>query len=702
MKKREKKEKKPVIVVKAQAQNKKQRKSILGIRSKLILTSLVPVLFIVLLGSFSYRKAADAIVSNYKISTHNTITKAGEYYTLLFENLDNTNCTFYNQSDLVEYYSGSLKKDATKEVTAYKSLKNRVDKEKISNGRIAAISIAGNYGTSISTAGKIGTEYFSQLGDSEVMEYINASPTKSVWLGYHPSFDELMGMTDADYAISNCRTVKNANMKNVAIVVTDYQRDKLIVPIESMDFSARAYCALVTTDGKEITTDELTGRNTFCDKDFYQEMVTGTETDVLKTVTIEGEEFLYIFYKIGNTGSSICYIIPQSEIMQQANEIKQFTIIMVVAASIFAILLSVLMAAGIAKALHMIEVVTRKAAAGDLSGIINSKRKDELGRLASHTSGMVGEIKGLISHVSEVTDHVFKTSDSVAEGSVEMLNAAKHISKTMEAIESGINEEAASAQDCRNRMSELSDIIGVVSQNTERINQSATETREILKTGMETMDDLSRNVKSTTRITNSVIESMEELNKESGQIGSFTDTINEIAEQTNLLALNASIEAARAGEAGKGFAVVAMEIRKLAEESKTASGQIQEIIGKIQAKMQGTTKTAGEAGEVVDSQDKALLVAVKVFTKISQQMDDLAGNIRIITDKVSDMDISKESTLEAIENISVVLEETAAASTDILDAVSKQEKTAEKFEEEVAKLQQNSGKLRNSIQIFKI
>ena len=431
-------------------------------------------------------------------------------------------------------------------------------------------------------------------------------------------------------------------------------------------------------------------------------MMSGSETNVKEVVTIDGADYLFIGYKVGNTKVSVCYLVPNSEIMEQANDIRTLTVIIVIFASIVAIASSVLIAMGISKELRKIEVATKKAAEGDLSGTVSSKRKDEIGRLAAHTSGMIAEIRGLIAHVSDVTGNVSEASDQVAGGSTEMLTAARHISDTMQNIEAGVNDQATNAEECRQRMTELSEVIGVVSDNTEKIYESAGETKRILVDGMATMEGLSANVKSTTEVTHTVMDSMEELNSESKKIQTFTDTITEIASQTNLLALNASIEAARAGEAGKGFAVVADEIRKLAEQSATASNNIQGIVKQIQMKMGETTRIAESAGDIVDAQEKALQKTMEAFSKISSQMDDLNTNIETITKRVDDMDTAKENTLEAITSISVVLEETSAAVTEVLAAVNEQEATTEQFNTEVERLRKNSQKLQSSIGMFKI
>ena len=673
-----------------------------GIGGKIMFVSLIPVLFIVLLGVFSYQKASNAIVENYEVSTFNTITKISEYYDLYFKNAEQISLDLYVDNNITKYYSAYYQNDPTEEVTTLNEIKQEILIKQRSDASITGIHILSNYGNSYSTFNSIENNQFQTLVESNEGKLIASAGGQAVWLGTHQTLDAVTQMTQEDYGISVSRTMKGSSMKDAALITIDMAASFLSSPIESMNLPEGSYCALVTQDGREITSDIMQGQVQIGNQEFYKTVLDSEEISSYRYVEMDHKKYLYLFAKIGNTKNVVCCIIPQSAILEQANDIRTFTFVIVFLASIVAIGLSTFMAIGIKKVMHELNLIAKKAAEGDLTQLIKQKRKDEFGVLNKHLSGMFGGMKELIGKVSDVTESVSLSSKDVAESSISLVDNAKQISQTVGNIELGINEQAGNAENCMKKMDELSTLINNVVERTGQINELAEKTKVILLQNSTTMHSLAQNVKSSTGISKTAMEEMADLSLQSREINSITETMNEIADQTNLLALNASIEAARAGEAGRGFAVVAEEIRKLAVGSMNASAQITKIIGNIQIKMDDTANIVKQSGEMISSQEDALNQTINSFADVTMQMDHLKDTITKIVQEAEGMNEAKEATMGAIESISAVLEETAASSTEVLTAVGRQEKTIEMLSGEAGQLEEKATQLKDAIKIFKI
>jgi methyl-accepting chemotaxis protein len=186
--------------------------------------------------------------------------------------------------------------------------------------------------------------------------------------------------------------------------------------------------------------------------------------------------------------------------------------------------------------------VARLISEGDLTQKLDITRKDEIGKLAEALNKVSMNLRSMIGHLVENV-HLIEESSS------KLLESANEISD-------GSKQQAAAAEEISSSMEEM---YANIQQNTE----NARETQKIAEISV--------------REVNKSKDSFRLATKSLGDITDKVAIINDIAFQTNILALNAAIEAARAGEQGKGFAVVAGEVKKLADKSRNATTEINEV-----------------------------------------------------------------------------------------------------------------------------
>ena len=181
------------------------------------------------------------------------------------------------------------------------------------------------------------------------------------------------------------------------------------------------------------------------------------------------------------------------------------------------------------------------------------------------------------------------------------------IAQNAQALASSSEELTAVSQQMGSNAQETSAQANVVSAASEQVSRNV----QTVATGTEEMSasikEIAKNANEAAKVANAAVKVAEttnntiaKLGESSAEIGKVIKVITSIAQQTNLLALNATIEAARAGEAGKGFAVVANEVKELAKETAKATEDIGQKIDAIQADTKGAVEAIGQISQIID------------------------------------------------------------------------------------------------------
>ncbi len=678
---------------------------LLGIRNKIVICFLVPIIFMVIVGVSAYRKAEEGLSEKFQESTLQTIEMTKENLELACAFIKAEGVKYAFDGDVSKYLIGTLDNSPVEK----KSVMSDINTDMISS-RTAITFISHIYIIPKQEQAIISTATNKSIPgilDEHRESVADGKSTIETWIDSHPIIDEAVGKTDEEYIFSYEILSKSKN----GCIVIDIQREAIEELIGGLNLGDGSIIGFITENGREIISEQLDegaesiladGGQVFFGQDFYSGI---SEEDLSGSMKIKfrGEEYLFFYSRSEEVEDiTICALVPMSVVTSQAQEIKMLTIALVILACIIALVIGVYVAAGIQGNMRSISKKFGEVAKGDLTVTVQAKGRDEFQVLAGSATHMIKNTKKLVNKVSNATNELEKSAVSVEEVSAVINECSQNITQVIGEIHDGIARQSENAADCVTRTDILSNEIQEVGKVVEKVEVLVDENENMINQGIEIIRLLGERAQQTTEMTAEVGNSIESLKKEYEIINSFVETITSISEQTNLLSLNASIEAARAGEAGRGFSVVAEEIRKLADDSAAAAGEIQNNVTHIMAQTESSVKNAGQAQEMVALQGESVEQVIKVFGDMREQMNALAAGLKGIVASMEKADAERSDTVQGVQNISNIIEETANSAEKVRDIAGRLLSHVENLNETADLLGENMQGLKSEISVFKI
>jgi methyl-accepting chemotaxis protein len=273
---------------------------------------------------------------------------------------------------------------------------------------------------------------------------------------------------------------------------------------------------------------------------------------------------------------------------------------------------------------------------GEVVDAVAATKRIGQGDLVTPVDVTAGGRDSLLAEVEAMRVSLADIVGTIVKNSQQLAHDMNVLSADSAEMGTGLQLQSVSGEQVRTSVESISDSIQMISTLATETEQHARQLSERTTQGEAMVSDAAGGMSEISSTVQRSAQSVNQLVARAAEIGNIVGIIKEIADQTNLLALNAAIEAARAGEQGRGFAVVADEVRKLAERTAKATGDISRMIAQVQ----------GETRQAVDEMT-AVGPIVEKGVRTAEETSSLLGEVRAVS----------SNTLEKMTRLAGVLSE---------------------------------------------
>lgn len=339
------------------------------------------------------------------------------------------------------------------------------------------------------------------------------------------------------------------------------------------------------------------------------------------------------------------------------------------AASALAVVLGLVMAFFIAS--HLVRAINRFRSSmeelaggkGDLTRRMAVSGRNELGETARAFNAFMDGLQAI--------------EGTVKTTAVAVDEAARQLASLARTVAQEIRDQSETASSSAAAVEEMTVSIGQVAENAELTRARAEEAVGLAASGRQALAEATNEMNHLAASVAESAVSIRQLQEHSDRIGGIAGLIREIADQTNLLALNAAIEAARAGEAGRGFAVVADEVRKLAERTTAATGEIQSMVMAVAAETAAAAEAMQQGSQRVERGVGSVQRLTEPLVRLTEGAEATLQHLVGLADATREQDASSTLLAQNVERIAQMADASRAAMEQAVAASAGLEQLAE-------------------------